>query len=94
MRATGGKPFPAAAPILSAITPRMKGRRRLACDIYTIPGLAEYEACRARLAADPLTRENYDFAQREKFIRREDRTFVKCVSAPHGPAAAPEGGTP
>ena len=68
-----------------------EGSATLAYGIYTIPGLAEYEAYRARLAAEGC--ENYDFAQREKFIRREDRTFVKCVSAPHGPASAPEGGT-
>jgi len=39
---------------------------------------------RARLAADPLGRENYDFAQKEKFLLREDRTFLKLVSTPHG----------
>jgi hypothetical protein len=36
-----------------------------------------------RLAADPLGRKNYEFAQREKFIVREDRIFLKIASAPH-----------
>jgi hypothetical protein len=46
--------------------------------------LAEYEAYRSRLAADPLGRENYEFAQSEKFLLREDRTFLKLVPEPHG----------
>lgn len=40
------------------------------------------------LAADPLGRENCEFSQSEKFLLREDRTFVKCVSAPHDARAA------
>jgi hypothetical protein len=66
-----------------------EGSGTLAYGVYTIESLAAYEAYRARLAADPLGRENYDFARREQFIRREDRTFLKLVSAPHGrPAGA------
>lgn len=61
-----------------------EGSSTLAYGIYTIPSLAEYEAYRARLAADPLGRENYDMAQRERFILREDRTFLKIASLPHG----------
>lgn len=57
-----------------------EGSSTLAYGIYTIPSLAEYEAYRARLAADPLGRENYAFAQSEKFFLREERTFLKCVS--------------
>lgn len=45
--------------------------------------LAAYEAYRARLASDPLGRENYEFARREGFILKEDRIFLKNVSAPH-----------
>lgn len=61
-----------------------EGSSTLAYGIYTIPSLAAYEAYRARLAADPLGRENYEFAQAEKFILREDRTWLKLASAPHG----------
>jgi hypothetical protein len=61
-----------------------EGSSTLAYGIYNIESLAAYEAYRARLAADPLGRENYAFAQREKFLLREDRTFLKRVSAPHG----------
>jgi hypothetical protein len=61
-----------------------EGSSTLAYGIYNIASLAAYEAYRVRLAADPLGRENYAFAQREKFLLREDRTFLKCVSTPHG----------
>lgn len=61
-----------------------EGSSTLAYGIYNIASLAEYEAYRARLAADPLGRENYDFAQAKKFILREDRTFLKLASTPHG----------
>ena len=52
--------------------------------VYTVPSLAAYETYRARLAADPLGQQNYDFAQKERFLLREDRTWLKLVSAPHG----------
>lgn len=61
-----------------------EGSSTRAFGIYNIESLAEYEAYRARLAADPLGQENYAFAQKEKFLLREERTFVKLVSAPHG----------
>ncbi len=61
-----------------------EGSSTLAYGIYNIPSLAAYEAYRARLAQDPLGRENYAFAQSEKFLLREDRTFLKLASHPHG----------
>jgi len=66
-----------------------EGSATTAYGIYTLPSLAAYEAYKARLAADPLGRENYAFAQRERFIRREDRVFVKLASAPHAPGVKP-----
>ncbi|GHD05341.1 NIPSNAP family protein [Tianweitania populi] len=64
-----------------------EGSATRAYGIYSIASLAEYEAYRARLAADPLGRENYHFAKREGFIRSENRLFVKLASAPHGEGA-------
>ena len=61
-----------------------EGSSTLAYGIYSIPSLAEYETYRARLAADPLGRQNYEFAQAEKFILREDRSWLTLASAPHG----------
>lgn len=60
-----------------------EGSSTLAYGIYNVKNLAEYEGYRARLADDPLGRENYEFAQREKFLLREDRTFLKLASMPH-----------
>lgn len=60
-----------------------EGSATLAYGLYNIESLAAYEAYRARLAADPIGRENYEFAKRERFILREDRTFLKLASAPH-----------
>jgi hypothetical protein len=61
-----------------------EGSSSLAYGVYHVESLAAYEAYRTRLAADPLGQENYAFAQSEKFLLREDRTFLKLASAPHG----------
>ena len=57
-----------------------EGSSTLAYGIYNIASLAEYESYRARLADDPLGRENYAFAQKERFLLREDRTWLTKVS--------------
>ncbi len=57
--------------------------------IYNIDSLAAYEEYRNRLAADPIGRENYQFAQQEKFLLREDRVFLKLASAPHAKQITP-----
>jgi len=61
-----------------------EGSSTLAYGIYNIPSLTAYETYRARLAQDPLGKENYAFAQSEKFLLREDRTFLRLASGPHG----------
>ena len=66
-----------------------EGSSTLAYGIYNVGSLAEYEAYRARLSADPLGRENYAFAQREGFLLRENRAFLKLASGPHGPGTPP-----
>lgn len=57
-----------------------EGSSTLAYGVYNIENLSAYESYRRRLAADPLGRENYAFAQKEKFLLREDRTFLKIAS--------------
>ncbi|MEP2715053.1 NIPSNAP family protein [Pseudophaeobacter sp.] len=57
-----------------------EGSATQAYGIYNIPSLAAYESYRTRLAEDPLGRENYAFAQQEKFILREERSFLKLAS--------------
>ena len=64
-----------------------EGSATTAYGVYSLPSLADYERYKARLADDPLGKENYAFAQRERFIRREDRIFLKLASAPHAPLA-------
>lgn len=66
-----------------------EGSATTAYGVYNIENLTAYEAYRARLAADPLGMENYEFAKREKFILREDRIFLKLVSGPHAPLVKP-----
>ena len=39
--------------------------------------------------SDPLGRKNYEFARAEKFLLREDRTFLKLASAPHAALVKP-----
>lgn len=56
-----------------------EGSATTAYGIYNIADLAEYEAYRARLKADPIGQRNFAFAQQERFIRREDRIFLQRV---------------
>lgn len=57
-----------------------EGSSTLAYGVYDIESLADYEAYRARLRADPLGRENYAFARRERFLLEEDRCFFRRVT--------------
>lgn len=41
--------------------------------------LASYEIYRGRLRADPASKANFEFAQREQFILREHRQFLRQV---------------
>ncbi|KLN61334.1 NIPSNAP family containing protein [Kiloniella spongiae] len=60
-----------------------EGSTTTAYGIYNIESMAAYEVYRQKLATHPLGKANYEFAQKEKFILREDRLFVKNVSLPH-----------
>jgi hypothetical protein len=60
-----------------------EGSATTAYAAYNIADLAAYERYRARLREDPIGRENYAFAKQEQFIRKEDRIFLRLVSAPH-----------
>lgn len=61
------------------------GSATTAYGIYGIESLADYQAYRERLAADPLGREAYEHSRRERFILREERSFFRLASAPHAP---------
>ncbi len=77
-----GQVIPACGVDLIGYYAPCEGSTTLAYGIYNIESLAEYEQYRARLSKHPLGQENYAFAQREKFIIREDRTFVTLASTP------------
>ncbi len=64
-----------------------EGSATTAYGVYNVASLAAYEAYRARLRDDPGGRANYAFAQRERFILKEDRVFLRLASAPHAPPA-------
>ena len=66
-----------------------EGSTTLAYGVYNIENLAAYEAYRNDLMNDPLGKENYEFAKRERFLLREDRTFLKLASAPHSKLVMP-----
>jgi len=66
-----------------------EGSSTLAYGVYTVENLAAYEAYRDRLRNDTLGQANYAFAQKEQFIRREDRTFLTLASTPHAPLVRP-----
>ena len=51
--------------------------------------LAAYEAYRARLRADPEGMENFAFAQRQRFILCEERTFCEAGACAAGKARRP-----
>lgn len=61
-----------------------EGSATTAYGVYSIESLSAYEAYRARLRDDPLARANFAFARKERFIRTEDRIFLKLVPVPHG----------
>ena len=62
-----------------------EGSATAAYAVYHVDSLAAYEAYRARLREDPVGRANYEFARRERFIRTEERLFLRLASAPHAP---------
>ena len=53
-----------------------EGTNDVAWGVIGFPSLAAYEAYRARLKADPEGRANFEAAARQRFILREERTWV------------------
>jgi len=61
-----------------------EGTNDVAWGLITFDSLAAYETYRARLRTDPQAVENFATAQRERFILREERTFVEVVDGTFG----------
>jgi len=49
--------------------------------LVAFPSLAAYEAYRTRIKADPEGRANFEFAERSRFVVREERTFTEVVES-------------
>jgi NIPSNAP len=56
-----------------------EGSNDIAWGLVSFDSLAAYEAYRTTLKTDPEGRANFEWAQRERFILREERTFVEGV---------------
>jgi hypothetical protein len=59
-----------------------EGTNNVAWGLIAFESLADYEAYRARIKADPEGRANFAFAQERRFIMREERTFLENVESP------------
>jgi hypothetical protein len=57
-----------------------EGTNNIGWALISFESLAAYEAYRARLRADPEGKANFEFAQRERFILSEERTFLRQVA--------------
>ncbi|MCW5688685.1 MAG: NIPSNAP family protein [Pseudolabrys sp.] len=57
-----------------------EGTNNIAIALVSFESLAAYESYRARLKADAEGRANFAFAERERFILSEERTFLRPVT--------------
>lgn len=57
-----------------------EGTNNIAHAMAGFESLAAYETYRARLRSDPGSVANFAFAEREKLILREERTFLRQVT--------------
>lgn len=56
-----------------------EGTNNIAIALVSFDSLADYEAYRARIKADPDGMAAFAFAERERFILSEERTFLRPV---------------
>jgi hypothetical protein len=59
----------------------LEGTNYEAWGLVGFDSLAEYEAYRARLREDTEAKDNFAFAQQQRFILREERTFLSKVTS-------------
>ncbi len=57
-----------------------EGTNNIAYGLISFDSLASYEAYRARLKADPEGDANFRFAQEQRLILSEERTFLRAVT--------------
>ena len=66
-----------------------EGSNDIAWGLISFPSLADYEAYRARLKADPEACANFAQAQSARFILREERSFLEPVAGTPSAGASP-----
>ena len=67
----------------------LEGTNYEAWGLVAFDSLSAYESYRARLRNDPQATENFAYAQAQRFILREERTFTEVVDSTFGaPAGA------
>jgi hypothetical protein len=59
----------------------LEGTNYEAWGLVGFDSLAEYETYRARLREDVEAKDNFAFAQQQRFILREERTFLSKVTS-------------
>ena len=74
-----GKIIPACGGALIGYFMPHEGSNDIALAMIGFDSLAAYEQYRARLKSDAKGKENFAFAEREKFILREERSFLRTV---------------
>ncbi len=57
-----------------------EGANNIAHALISFESLADYEAYRARIKTDPAGKANFEFAERERFILSEERTWLRPVT--------------
>ena len=57
-----------------------EGTNDIAWGLIAFDDLAAYERYRGRLRTDPEAKANFAFAQSERIVLREERTFVRAVA--------------
>jgi hypothetical protein len=58
-----------------------EGTNNIAFALISFENLAAYESYRARLRGDAEAMANFDFAEQNKFILEEERTFLRRIAA-------------
>jgi hypothetical protein len=56
-----------------------EGTNNIAYGLISFPSLAGYEAYRARLRGDTEAQDNFRFAEEQRLILAEERTFLRAV---------------
>src|ERR1700682_5948904 len=67
-----------------------EGTNNIAWGLIAFDSLAAYEAYRAKLKADPEGRANFAFAQENRLILREERSFLERLERRDYPVTHPD----